>query len=534
MRGARLAVALGVLGLSGGCAHAPALAPQVVSQLEATPSGYLAGEASGLRDGPVLENRDFVWALDFAPTGERVAYTHLGAKVYRLALWALGGPAPAKLADVEVNPYEFDVEAVAFSADGGLVATASRDGQVRLFDAASGASKGQVRLDEPLTAVAFHPGGQWLVVGSSRGLVSVLSVPRLGFSSEVRAHGGEPVSALAFAADGTLYSGGWDKHVRVWSTREEALRRDEARVRFERRGGSAVVRGTVNDKVPLAFALDARVPAIILRTEAAVAAGIDVAFLQDTLTVPTALGNTVARLARGQSLHFKALVLEGVDVAVCDTCVPEGVQGVLGAPFSARVDTAFDETTSEVLLTAKGAVPGTEEEAAKGLALAAKADFPFEAHVNDVTLDAKGQRLGVAFSESRAERTRLVYEREKKGFKEPPAPWNAAALVDAATGRVLHKWTDHAGVVATAAISPDGRSLASGGWDKRLRLFTEGKAAPVGERGFGWSVRRVRFSPDGRRVGVAAWTPQLGSGGESDPAAALFEVHYAAPSVERR
>jgi WD40 repeat protein len=482
----------------------------------------------------VLDSRDFVWSLAFAPNGERVAYTHLGAKVYLLALWGLGGPGPSRLADVEVNPYEFDVEALAFSPDGGLVATASRDGHVRLFEAATGASRGRVLLDGPLASVAFHPGGQWLVVGSTQGLVTALSVPGLAFGSEVRAHGTEPVSALAFAADGTLYSGGWDRHVRVWSTREEALRGGEARVRFERRGGSAVVRGTVNDRLPLAFALDARVPAILLRTQAATEAGIDVAFLEDTTTVPTALGHSVARLARGQALRFKSLVLRGVDVAVCDVCVPEGAQGVLGAPFHERVDTAFDGTTSEVLLTAKGAVPGGEAAPMRGLALVAKADFPFEAHVNDVTVDARGQRLGVAFSEPRAERTRAVYEREKKGLVEPPAPWNAAALVDAASGRLLRKWTDHSGVVSTAAISPDGRSLASGGWDKRLLLFTEGREAPVDRREFGWSVRRVRFSPDGRWVGVAAWTPQLASGGESEPAAALFDVRYGEATVERR
>ena len=166
--------------------------------------------------------------------------------------------------------------------------------------------------------------------------------------------------------------------------------------------------------------------------------------------------------------------------------------------------------------------------------LAAKADFPFEAHVNDVTVDAKGERLGVAFSAEPAERTRAVYEREKKGLVEPPSPHNAAALVDAATGKVLRRWTRHAGVVASAGISPDGRSLASGGWDKRVYLFTEAQPAPVDEREFGWSVRRVRFSPDGRRLGVAAWTPQLATGGESDPAAALYEVRYAAPTIERR
>lgn len=530
MRRPRLAVVAGWLALSAGCAHGPALAPDVAERLAATPSGYLAGAAAGLEDGPVLERRDFVWSLAFSPDSARVAYTHMGDYDYLLTVWGLGGEAPARLADVTLNSVDFNVEAVAFSADGARVASAGQDGHVRLFDAGSGAPQGDVVLDEPLTAVAFHPDG-WLVVGSASGRVSVYS-PQLAFVQEVRAHGTEPVSALAFTSDGTLYSGGWDKHVRAWSTREAELRRDEARVRFERRGGFAVVRGIVNGKVPVTFALDARVPAVILRTEAATAAGIDVAFLKDTVTVPTALGNSVARLARGQSLVFKSLPLENVDVAVCDACVPQDVQGVLGAPFSERVDTVFDESTGEAVLTAKGAVPGGSP--ARGLVLSPRADFPFEEHVNDVTVDARGQRLGVALSEAPAQRTLAVLQRERKGLVEPPSPHNAAALVDAATGKVLRRWTAHAGVVSTAAVSPDGHSLASGGWDKRLLLFTEGQDRPVASRKFGWSVRRVRFSPDGRRVGVAAWTPQLATGGESDPSAALFDVRYAAPTVETR
>jgi WD40 repeat protein len=530
-RGARLLLAAALVGAVG-CIHAPTVAPETLSQLSGTPGGYLAGEATGLEDGALLNNKDFVWSLAFAADSSRVAYTHLGSKAYKLALWTLG-PTPALVSDKDVNVVEFDLEALTFSPDGGLVVTAGRDKELRLFDAATGEPKGHVLTEEPLTAVAVHPGGRYVVVGSARGLVSIFTVPQLRFVFEVRAHNSEPVSGLVFAADGTLYSGGWDKHVRVWNTVDEALRADQARVRFERRGGFVVLRGAVNGKAQVSFALDARAPALILNTETATQAGIDVAFLKDTVTVPTPLGTTVAKLAKGHRLLFKALPVEGVDIAVCDVCVPTGVQGVLGAPFTERFDTVFDESTSEAVITSKsGAPPGAETQ---GLSLSVRSEFAFEGHVNDVTLDAKGQRLGLALSEQKAERTRTVYEREKKGMEEPKGAFNAGAIVDAATGTILRKWSEHGGVVSTACISPDGRSLVTGGWDKRLLLFSEGSEQPRAEREFGWSVRRVRFSPDGRWAGVAAWTPQNPIGDqESDPAAALYQLRYTAPQVERR
>lgn len=523
------AVLAGGLLALGGCAHAPPrLSPEVEARLSGTPGGHVSGKVVGWEEEAVLNRRDFIWGLAFSPRGGRVAYSRLGSKQYFLSLWELG-PPPKQVADPAINSYEFDVEGVAFSPDGGLVATAGKDGVVRLFDAATGALKGERRTEEPLGVVAFHPDGKWLVAGSYKGLLTVLSVPGLEDASEERGHAG-PVSAVAFAPDGTLYSGGWDKHVRAWRTGVEALRPGQARVRFERRGGAVVLGGRVNGRAPVSLALDARAPAVVLTSEAATAAGIDVPFLKETLNVPGALGTTAARLARGQSLHFKALRLEGVDVAVCDACVPQGSQGVLGAPFTEWVEVTFDEVTQEAVLTLRGGVPEGAR-AVEALVLAPRSDFTFPAHVSDVTVDARGQRLGVALSEQPPERTRAVYERERKGVDEPRGPFNAGALVDAQSGQVLQKWPLHQGVVSTAAISPDGRSLVSGGWDKRVYLFTQGEDAPKGEHAFDWSVRRVRFSADGRYVGVAAWTPQVATGGDSDPAAVLLDVRYAEPSV---
>ncbi|NNC18578.1 hypothetical protein HJC22_22955 [Corallococcus exiguus] len=535
-------VLAGVLTLTG-CAHtAVGLAPDTLGRLESTSGGFLSGTVEGFDAEPtVLNRKDFIWALDFAPRGQRVAYTRLGDNAYHVSIWDLSpaaaksgdARAPVMRADPSVNVQQYDLEGVTFSPDGSRVATVSRSGAVQLFDAATGSQVVALATEEPLVSVAFHPDGKWLAVGSAQGLVSLLSVPELSFGAEARLHVG-PVSALAFAADGTLYSGGWDGHVRASDTPEQVLKPDVARTHFERRGGFAAVQGRVDSGPPVVLALDSRTPVVVLTTAAATASGIDVAFLKDTVTVPGALGNTVARLSRGRTLRFKQLTLPGVDVAVCDACVPQGSQGVLGAPFAERVDTVFDETTAEAVLTLKGGAP---EGASTAMArtLTPRLDFTFPAHVNDVTVDARGKRLGVAFSQEKAERNRTVYERERKGIQEPQGPWNAGALVDAASGQVLRKWELHHGVVSTAAIAPDGRSLASGGWDRRVYLFAEGAPEAAGELEFGWSVRRVRFSPEGHQLGVAAWTPQKATGSqESDPAAVVVGVRYASPAVEAR
>ena len=160
---------------------------------------------------------------------------------------------------------------------------------------------------------------------------------------------------------------------------------------------------------------------------------------------------------------------------------------------------------------------------AAALAEQRRQSFPW--FVNDLTVSADGRWLGVAFSAVRAVRSLSVLAAEQKGAVEPEREGNAAAILDAATLAVAERWLVHRGIVSSAAISPDGRRLASGGWDRALLLHERGRPEPVRARRYGWSVRRVRFSPDGRSLGVAAWTPQNAVGDRvSEPAAEWLAV----------
>ncbi len=524
---AGLALAGLALCLAGCRATAPSLAPLTLSQLKETPDGYLAGQVVDLKDHQLLNNRDFVYAIAASRVDERVAFSHLGPKTFQLGLWDMQGRG-RQLADPDVNHYEFDVESVDFSPDGKVVVTASRDGGIRFFSSDKGVVLGAYLTEEPLVAVAFHPSGRYVAVGSAKGLVTVVTYPELQFAYEQRAHEGE-VRAVAFTREGLFFSGGWDKSIMAFDAVEEEVTLDKARLKFERKSGLSSVRGVVNERASAELVFDSRVPYVLITSDLAKAAGMDLAFLKDSANIATPLGSTVARLAPNQTLSFKALTVRDVTIGVCDACVPAGYQGVIGSSFTDRYDISFDEVAGEVQLELKD--KAGESARRKLLSLKPRKRLSFDWFVNDFSTDQSGRYLGVAFSESKAERTREVYEREKKGVPEPKREGNAGAIVDAHTGLIVRKWNTHAGIVATAGISPDGQSLATGGWDKTLQLHQPLTREPIA-REFGWSVRRVRFSHDGRFLLVGAWTPQNPLGDQqSNPAALVYEVIYKSPEV---
>jgi WD40 repeat protein len=120
-------------------------------------------------------------------------------------------------------------------------------------------------------------------------------------------------------------------------------------------------------------------------------------------------------------------------------------------------------------------------------------------------------------------------------FSPPGTPWLAATASldgtvrlwtgegekpgETANGRVLGGGSTRSLGVLCAAFSPDGRRLAAGGFDSRVRIWNlDQDAAPLVLEGHTAAIAAVGFSPDGRRVvsgsrdGMAKiWDAQLGN-----------------------
>ncbi len=85
-------------------------------------------------------------------------------------------------------------------------------------------------------------------------------------------------------------------------------------------------------------------------------------------------------------------------------------------------------------------------------------------------------------------------------------------------GQTLHKvWQAHTANVSALAFSPDGNTLASGGWENTLKLWDVESSTLLWERWQNGNIMAIDYAPDGRRLAsggntlVQLWNTQSGT-----------------------
>ena len=350
---------------------------------------------------------------------------------------------------MSILPYTA-IKDLAFSPDGSVIATASRDGTAQIWDAASG-----VRLHwlddgggKPLTSLAFSPDGAYLATGSSDGGVRVWRIPTGGRFFFFIGHKGG-VTKVAFDPTGKfVVSTSLDHTARVWQI-----------------GG--VEQGT------LAALLSGHRDAVL-----------SAAFSPDGRVLATAGLDSTARL-------WDARITQMLRVVVRED------QPVTGAIVTASGDLVY--TVGDVVkVRRRGRTvgsfaigPGRFALSPAGLVASAKRSgtvvvYRVPSGRTAVTLRGRAPAAALAFN---ADASDLVTTDGKGGI----VVWDIGA------GRVIHNLTS-ARAPVRVAVSPSGDLIATGSENGVVRLWsTNGKLLHV-LRGHGDRVTDLRFDAEGSRL----------------------------------
>jgi WD40 repeat protein len=145
--------------------------------------------------------------LAMSPDGKRFASASAGDKP--LKIWDTAtGALLMTLAVTLAGPTDW-VQAVRFSPDGTLLASASAGGTVEVWDLSTGSERFAIRTEQPPNSVDFSPDGAWLISAAGRTQIGFwdtrTGVQLFALSSPDWVAGTTPLEAMseALSADGT-------------------------------------------------------------------------------------------------------------------------------------------------------------------------------------------------------------------------------------------------------------------------------------------------------------------------------------------
>ncbi|GAB3987767.1 hypothetical protein GCM10029978_107850 [Actinoallomurus acanthiterrae] len=325
----RRTVLLGGLGaITAGVSAAAGIWPEHSRRGNATPRQSAA--TSG-QDITLTGHTGNVDAVAFSPDGKILA---TGSNDTTVRLWDV---AAARTTTTLTGHTGF-VYSVAFSPDGKTLATGSTDGTARLWDVASARAASLTGHTDAVNSVAFNPDGKTLATGSWDGTVRLWDVATTRTTTTLTANTGFVVW-VAFSPDGkTLAAGGGNNSVRLWDV---ATARTLAALTFPAvRGGYSAVQSVAFSPDGKTLAIGSSDKLARLRDTAtgriatlAGSAGVvnSVAFSPDGKTLATASSERTVRLWDVATARAAAASFADTGQAICVAFSPDGTTLAVGS-----------------------------------------------------------------------------------------------------------------------------------------------------------------------------------------------------------
>jgi WD40 repeat protein len=416
------------------------------------------------------------------------------------SLWDATSGQPLRRFD---EGHEFLISGAAFFPDGKHMATGAGDNSVRIWDLTTGTEKLELQSTGRFGTLAVSPDGNWIATGSQGTDVKLWNAQTGAQIAALSGHVAE-IASLAFSPDGQRLATGDDRgNVRVW-TRSGDAANGEPQWTLERQ-------------------LDGHNSSIT-----------SIRFTPDGRRILTASGDRTCGqwdLESGQEL--RELVLEHPDwvtsldisadgatvVTTCDDGVARLWRLADAAPLAAV--RAPDKAFNSAALSPDGStvVLSSTEDRRVWLWDVSTARVAINPTAGEANAAAQLLEPLLDFSQLGGEVWMASFAPD--GGHVLTLGGNDAQLWNLQSRSRVVRFSAH-GAVASAAVSPDGRLVATGSWDHSAKIWDAdtGQAIRKLEGGHTAHVNTVEFSPDGAQLLTAS----------DDGTAQLWDVESGKPT----
>ena len=444
-----------------------------------------------------------VRSIAYSPDGKTLASGLSGGQI---RLWDARSGALLRTLDGHAN----EVHSVAFAPDGNTLASGSEDKTIKLWDARSGellrTLEGHINW---VTSVAFAPDGKTLASSSYDNTIKLWDARSGELLRTLEGHT-RTVYSVAFAPDGsTLASSSSDDTIKLWDARSgELLRTLEGHtsevwsVSFAPDGNTLASGSDGTIKL-----WDARSGELLRTLEGHTGNFGSVPFAPYGKTL--ASGSYTIQLWDARSGEVLQTLEGHTDYVYSVSFAPDG--NTLASGSEDKTIKTWDARSGELQLSIDARGPGHERKGHTGIVysvafapdgnmLASSSSDDtiklWDARSGEVLRTLEGHTEGVDSVVFTPDGNTLASGSDDKTIKL----WNASS------GELLRTLEGHTEGVDSVVFTPDGNTLASGSDDKTIKLWN----ASSGEllrtlEGHTKDITSVTFAPEGKTLASGSW-----------------------------